>query len=88
MALSASALSHRYIWGLKGDVRQNIAFHDETTCVYVAGHTVVLYNTLEKRQVRIKPRACGARFVSWKSAGAPLNRDGDFSGSLHTAAVF
>ena len=50
MALSTSALGHRYIWGLKGDVRQNVAFHDEHTIVYVAGHTVVLYNTTEKRQ--------------------------------------
>ena len=50
MALSTSALGHRYIWGLKGDVRQNVAFHDEHTIVYVAGHTVVLYNTNEKRQ--------------------------------------
>ena len=46
----SGALSHRHLFGLKGDVKDNVAYVDDITLVYIAGHNTVVYNTLERRQ--------------------------------------
>lgn len=43
----------RHVYGLSGDVADNIHYVDETTVVYPAGHNVVLYNTEQKVQRHI-----------------------------------
>eukprot|EP00638_Chattonella_subsalsa_P013775 CAMPEP_0117801652 /NCGR_PEP_ID=MMETSP0948-20121206/15215_1 /TAXON_ID=44440 /ORGANISM="Chattonella subsalsa, Strain CCMP2191" /LENGTH=1212 /DNA_ID=CAMNT_0005634207 /DNA_START=27 /DNA_END=3665 /DNA_ORIENTATION=- len=50
MALPTTRLAHKFIFGLNGDVHDNVVFSDESTLLYVAGHNLVIYNTLEKRQ--------------------------------------
>ncbi|KAJ3066314.1 Cilia- and flagella-associated protein 57, partial [Rhizoclosmatium hyalinum] len=39
-----------YVYGLKGDVKDNIAFIDETTVIYPAGANTILYNLETKAQ--------------------------------------
>lgn len=48
--MSIAAVAHRYVFGLKGDVSNNIAFIDETNLVYPAGANTVIYNTESKSQ--------------------------------------
>jgi len=45
-----STLAIRQIYGINSNVTDNLSFCDEDTVVYVAGHSVVLYNKLDKRQ--------------------------------------
>ena len=40
----------RHIFGLRGDVKDNIHFFEESTIVYPVGHTVVSYNVETKVQ--------------------------------------
>ncbi|RLN86703.1 hypothetical protein BBJ28_00010446 [Nothophytophthora sp. Chile5] len=49
---SAPGLIHRYkhLFGLKGSVRNNIAFAEENVVVYPCGHNVILYNLESKEQ--------------------------------------
>lgn len=46
----ASCLSHRFIFGVQGSRSNAIAFSDQNTIVYVAGHNIVTYNILDGRQ--------------------------------------
>ncbi|KAI8607724.1 WD40-repeat-containing domain protein [Chytriomyces sp. MP71] len=48
--MSIAAVSHRYVFGLKGDVENNIAFIDEQTVIYPAGSNTILYHTETKNQ--------------------------------------
>lgn len=43
-------LSHRFVFGMQGTRSNAIAFSDQATIVYVAGHNVVIYNILEGKQ--------------------------------------
>ena len=43
-------LSPIHVFGLKGDVRQNVHFMDEHSIAYVCGANVVLYHTDTKVQ--------------------------------------
>eukprot|EP01038_Epipyxis_sp_PR26KG_P004822 gene4822-6757_t len=49
-AASATTLSFRHIFGVNTNVNDNISFTDEDTIVYVAGHSLVLYSLVDKRQ--------------------------------------
>ena len=40
----------RHIFGLRGDVKDNIHFVEESTIIYPVGHTVVSYNVETKVQ--------------------------------------
>lgn len=46
----SSCLSQRFIFGINGNRSNTIAFSDQVTIVYVAGHNVVVYNILERKQ--------------------------------------
>lgn len=46
----ASCLSHRFVFGIQGSRSNAIAFCDQATIVYVAGHNIVIYNILEGQQ--------------------------------------
>eukprot|EP00854_Cymbomonas_tetramitiformis_P012413 gene12413-14666_t len=48
--MSISTLIPRHVFGLKGDVRENIHYIDESTVLYPAGHNTVLYSTEQKIQ--------------------------------------
>ncbi|DBA68566.1 TPA: hypothetical protein ACH3X2_013579 [Trebouxia sp. C0005] len=48
--MSVSALLPRHIFGLRGDVKDNIHFVEENTIIYPVGHTVVSYNVETKVQ--------------------------------------
>ena len=52
--MATAALIHRHVFGIKGDVRDPVAFLDEQTVLYPAGHNTVLYN-LENRTQRFLP---------------------------------
>jgi WD40 repeat protein len=43
-------LEHRHIFGLKGDVKNNIWYVDENVVVYPCGHNSVIYNTETREQ--------------------------------------
>ncbi|TMW62220.1 hypothetical protein Poli38472_009713 [Pythium oligandrum] len=43
-------LIHRHIFGLKADVSNNVAYVDEQTVTYPAGHNLIVYSLDEKRQ--------------------------------------
>ena len=42
--MATATLSHRHIFGLKADVKDNIWFVDENLIVYPVGHNAVVYN--------------------------------------------
>ncbi|CAN0368637.1 unnamed protein product [Ectocarpus sp. 12 AP-2014] len=46
----SSCLSHRFVFGVKGSCSNEVAFSDQVTIVYVAGHNIVIYNILEGKQ--------------------------------------
>ncbi|CAB1098865.1 unnamed protein product [Ectocarpus sp. CCAP 1310/34] len=46
----SSCLSHRFVFGVKGSRSNEVAFSDQVTIVYVAGHNIVIYNILEGKQ--------------------------------------
>lgn len=46
----SSCLSHRFVFGVQGSRSNAIAFSDQVTIVYVAGHNIVIYNILEGKQ--------------------------------------
>ena len=46
----ATSLQTRFIFGCNTDVNNNGSFTNDDTIAYVAGHTIVLYNTTDKRQ--------------------------------------
>ena len=46
----ATSLQTRFIFGCNTDVTNNGSFTNDDTIAYVAGHTIVLYNTTDKRQ--------------------------------------
>lgn len=46
----SSCLSHRFVFGVQGNRSNAIAFSDQVTIVYVAGHNIVIYNILEGKQ--------------------------------------
>ncbi|KAI8825817.1 WD40-repeat-containing domain protein [Fimicolochytrium jonesii] len=48
--MSIAAVAHRHVFGFKGDVNNAIAYLDEQTVIYPAGHNSVLYNTESKLQ--------------------------------------
>lgn len=47
---ASTSLAFRHIFGVNTNVVDNISFTDDDTIVYVAGHSLVLYNVLDKRQ--------------------------------------
>lgn len=40
----------RFLFGLKGDVQNNLFYYDDQRVIYPAGHNVVVYNVDEKTQ--------------------------------------
>ena len=52
--MSMAALLHRHYFGVKGDVREPIAYVDEQTVLYPAGHNTCIFN-LEQRIQRFLP---------------------------------
>ena len=50
MSSATTSLSYRHIFGINGSITDNITFSDDETMVYVAGHSVVLYNKIERKQ--------------------------------------
>jgi WD40 repeat protein/chromosome segregation ATPase len=49
-SVAQTAISYRQIYGINANVPDNIAFTDEDTCAYIAGHNIVQYNRTDKRQ--------------------------------------
>jgi WD40 repeat protein len=43
-------LGFRHIYGIKGGIAENISFMDNHMVTYVAGHTIVQYSKVDKRQ--------------------------------------
>ncbi|KAL2919821.1 hypothetical protein HK105_200738 [Polyrhizophydium stewartii] len=48
--MSIAAVTHKHVFGLKGDVANNITYLDEQTIIYPAGSNAILYNTENKTQ--------------------------------------
>ena len=46
----STTLGFRQIYGIKSGISDNISFVDNHTVTYVAGHTIVQYNKVDKRQ--------------------------------------
>ena len=47
---AAVTLSFRRIFGINGNVTDNISFADDDNIVYVAGHNIVIYNKKDRNQ--------------------------------------
>ncbi|RHY71004.1 hypothetical protein DYB34_011268 [Aphanomyces astaci] len=47
---NSSILTHRYMYGLKGTVKNNIAFCEENVVVYPCGHCMVIHSIETKEQ--------------------------------------
>lgn len=43
----------RFMFGLKGDVRNNVHFLDDQRVLYPCGHNIVIYNLDDKSQIYI-----------------------------------
>jgi hypothetical protein len=43
--MATALLEHVHVFGLKGDVKDNVWYIDETLLLYPAGHNTVLYHT-------------------------------------------
>ena len=63
MALS-SVLSLKHIFGLKGDVKNNIHYYDESHVIYPAGHNIVVYNFEAKSQNKIQSLSDQYEFIN------------------------
>jgi len=48
--MAMSSLLPRHVFGLKGDVKDNIHYIDESTVIYPAGHNTVMYHLEQKTQ--------------------------------------
>eukprot|EP00002_Diphylleia_rotans_P000166 TRINITY_DN1008_c0_g1_i4.p1 TRINITY_DN1008_c0_g1~~TRINITY_DN1008_c0_g1_i4.p1 ORF type:complete len:1179 (-),score=303.89 TRINITY_DN1008_c0_g1_i4:414-3950(-) len=48
--MSIAAVAPRHVFGLKGNVRDNICYLDEQTLIYPAGQNIISYNTEQKIQ--------------------------------------
>ncbi len=53
---STSLKLHR-LYGLKGDVKDNIHYYDEYSVIYPCGYNLVVYN-MEKKQQKFIPLSC------------------------------
>ena len=49
-AISGQVLTHRHIFGLKGDARNHLHYVDESILAYPCGHNTVLYNSETREQ--------------------------------------
>ncbi|CAK4695392.1 unnamed protein product [Aphanomyces euteiches] len=47
---NSSVLTHRYMYGLKGSVKNNIGFCDENVLAYPCGHCIVIHSIETKEQ--------------------------------------
>ena len=45
-----TTLQFRRIYGINSNVADNIAWADENTMAYIAGHSIVMFNRKDKRQ--------------------------------------
>ncbi|KAJ0409573.1 hypothetical protein ATCC90586_010084 [Pythium insidiosum] len=59
-AASSALLIPRYLFGIKGSVKNHIAFADENLVVYPCGHNVVLHNMESKEQQFIHGMEAGS----------------------------
>ena len=55
---------YRHIFGLKGNVKDNVLFVDETTVVYPAGNNIVIYHTEQRTQKFIQGSPDGGGFTA------------------------
>mmetsp|Transcript_12785 Transcript_12785/g.26063 ORF Transcript_12785/g.26063 Transcript_12785/m.26063 type:complete len:1199 (+) Transcript_12785:49-3645(+) len=46
----SSGLQHRFVFGVNGAIKQNIDYVEDSMICYVAGHNIVMYDQVEKRQ--------------------------------------
>lgn len=47
-------LTLKHIFGLKGDVKNNIHYFDESHVIYPAGQNIIVYNVESKAQVKVQ----------------------------------
>ncbi|GMH77228.1 hypothetical protein TrST_g6546 [Triparma strigata] len=52
----SSGLQHRFMFGVNGEIRHNVDFVEDAVISYVAGHNLVFYDQMEKRQKFIHGR--------------------------------
>ena len=50
LGLQGTTVSPRFVFGVNGDLKNNLHFIDEHKLLYVAGHNFVVYSTDEKNQ--------------------------------------
>ena len=50
MSNASISLTFRRIFGINGNITDNVSYADEDNIVYVAGHNIVMYNKKDKRQ--------------------------------------
>ena len=68
--MNSTSIKLERLYGLKGDVKDNIHYIDESTVIYPCGYNLVVYN-LDKKTQRFIPLAssanssgCGSRPIS------------------------
>jgi len=53
LGMQGVTLAPRFIFGVNGEITNNLHIIDDKQLMYVAGHNVIIYNTDEKSQVFI-----------------------------------
>ncbi len=54
-AVAAPPIALQHIFGLKGDVKDNVHYIDEMTVLYPAGYNIVLHNTENNKPQKFVP---------------------------------
>jgi len=60
----AVSLAHRHIFGIKGGIKGNIHFTEESHLLYPAGHNAILYYGDQKTQARVYPGMEGSEGIT------------------------
>lgn len=50
MSTASTSLAFRCIFGISGNVTDNVSFVEDDTIIYVAGQNVVIYGRSDKKQ--------------------------------------
>ena len=50
MTMATTSLTFKYVFGINGNVTNNISYVDDDDIAYIAGHSMVIYNKQDQKQ--------------------------------------
>lgn len=69
-AAPVAPITLQHVFGLKGDVKDNVHYIDEMTVLYPAGYNIVLHNTENNKPQKFVPLGTNHRFVERETGKA------------------